>query len=314
MSATARNSVQATLAERWNGRRWTIQRTPSPLYSPPPTGEGALGPALSDVSCPSRRFCVAVGNNGTYDLRSTLIERWSGSAWSIQLAPRVGPLAAVSCTSRTACTAVGTDNRVIRWNGAAWSVQRTPNSSFILKDVSCTSATACVAVGGDSYNNQDEFWDGTTWSVKPIPSPGGASDFLVGVACASKRACMAVGSVDTDYSGDVVTEAERWNGRRWSAQKTEDLGLEPSLSSVSCTRPASCVAVGATETEFQGPSAGLLERFNGIRWTAQPIPPRGGAGGASLADVACLPRSGCIAVGSATDGSSAMRPMAGRYF
>src|SRR6202035_4611038 len=90
-----------------------------------------------------------------------LVERWNGTAWSVQASPagRGGSLAGVSCTSATACTAVGTTTNAAgltaglaeQWNGLSWRnvpTPQIPNSPYaVLSAVSCSSATACTAVG-----------------------------------------------------------------------------------------------------------------------------------------------------------------------
>jgi hypothetical protein len=91
-----------TLAENWNGHRWTIAPTPTP----------AAGGQLSDVSCTSAQSCTAVGNvfltNGA---TLTLVETWNGSHWSAQagrvLAGFDSGLSGVSCPAPGTCTAVG---------------------------------------------------------------------------------------------------------------------------------------------------------------------------------------------------------------
>jgi hypothetical protein len=96
----------ATLVERWNGKRWTIVRSPNP--------RGFTFSQFSGISCASARSCVAAG---TYAIGSapgaTLIEQWNGSAWAIQ--PSANPrkaansaLTGVSCVEATRCLAVGT--------------------------------------------------------------------------------------------------------------------------------------------------------------------------------------------------------------
>jgi hypothetical protein len=123
---------------------------------------------------------------------------------------------------------------------------------------------------------------------------------------------MAVGTANTDSSGDTATEAERLIGHRWVAQQTPDRGPFPGLNGVSCTSPSACVAAGSTSSGIG--NSGLLERFNGRRWTAQvPSAPRG-AQESSLADIACLPRRGCIAVGQLEVGSGPMQPLVGTDF
>lgn len=79
----------------------------------------------------------------------------------------------MSCTSASACTAVGdysnSATRVTlaeRWNGTTWSIQHTPNppQGGILNGVSCPSASACTAVGGSSNSTTGvtlaEGWSG----------------------------------------------------------------------------------------------------------------------------------------------------------
>jgi hypothetical protein len=48
------------LAERWNGRRWTIQNPPAPMDS-----RARRGTSFSSVACTSRaEACTAIGNYG----------------------------------------------------------------------------------------------------------------------------------------------------------------------------------------------------------------------------------------------------------
>ena len=98
---------------------------------------------LADVSCLSSTSCFAVGYYATsllstapLDLK-TLVERWNGSTWTIQPSPGAtgqayNALLGVSCTSVSACTAVGSFTNTLlgspsplaeRWNGTEWSVQ-----------------------------------------------------------------------------------------------------------------------------------------------------------------------------------------------
>jgi hypothetical protein len=96
--------VALTLAEAWNGTKWAIKKTPNP------SGDAAY---LDGVSCSSANSCIAVGYyiNGA-DAIVTLAEAWNGTKWAIQSTPNPNLAAGsylngVSCTSATACTAVG---------------------------------------------------------------------------------------------------------------------------------------------------------------------------------------------------------------
>jgi hypothetical protein len=82
---TDRAGTFVTLAERWNGRRWTIQAIPNPAGANP---TGAQDSGLNGVSCASAQACVAVGSR--YDragTQVTLAERWNGQRWTIQSTP-----------------------------------------------------------------------------------------------------------------------------------------------------------------------------------------------------------------------------------
>lgn len=151
------SSVQVTLAEHWNGTAWSIESTPNPT--------GATASSLSAVSCPpSSSDCSAVGLSDNTSGHSTPVAmRWNGTAWSIQTTPAPSgatssSFGGVSCTSASACTAVGTDSGnsgivtlAESWNGTAWSVDSTANpvaaSNNKLSAVSCTGSAACEAAG-----------------------------------------------------------------------------------------------------------------------------------------------------------------------
>jgi hypothetical protein len=236
-SATACTAVGSygglTVAEAWNGTKWSVEPTANPA--------GSKSSSLAGVSCTSATACTAVGSYDTgANTEVTLAEAWNGTKWSVE--PTANPtrshrssLSAVSCTSATACTAVGSYDTsdgtfatlAEAWNGTKWSVEATPNpqpskgahiSVLSLSGISCTSAAACTAVGGFDNNVGNEWtlaeaWNGKTWAIEPTPTPSRAqySD-LMGVSCTSGMVCTAVG--DYYNSGDIeVTLAEAWNGK-----------------------------------------------------------------------------------------------------
>jgi hypothetical protein len=141
------------LTEVWNGTSWQI--------GSPNLRVNTDNPLHISVSCASATACMATwGSFG-----EALSRWWNGSKWT---APAfVGPkprsqvtsIYGVSCTSKTACTAVGSFNYssgsgllVQNWNGTKWSVTPAPNPAAgigTFNAVSCTSATVCTAVGGD---------------------------------------------------------------------------------------------------------------------------------------------------------------------
>jgi hypothetical protein len=172
-------------------------------------------------------------------------------------------LSSVSCTSATACSAVGTywtlgANVTLAeaWNGTKWAVQATPNPAGALNTyldaVSCSSATACAAVGNyvvsnPFYQGLAELWNETDWTIErtPSPTPGASEISLDAVACYSNNFCIAVESYQ-NRSGIELTLAEKWNGEKCVVQSTPNPKREEvsSLTGISCTSATSCIAVG----------------------------------------------------------------------
>lgn len=238
-------------------------------------------------------------------------------SWTVQPTPDPGLIYSllndVSCTSATACTAVGTYSNASetivtlaeRWDGVAWSVQSTPNPEAIsstLTSVSCSSATTCMAVGSgaDASNQLNVFaerWNETGWAAVPVPVPVGAtSPYLNRVSCSSAIACTAVGGYRTLSDANVVMVV-RWNGKAWTSQATPNLsGTSPYLSAVSCTSATSCVAVGHY-VDAADAQATLAEQWDGAVWTVQPTPNPPLPSGPTLVDVSCVSPTSCTAVG-----------------
>ena len=202
------SGATAPFAEWWGGSGWTV-------LDPPPNASSFGVTELNGVSCASPTSCVAVGASPVPEGdRSTVAEVWDGTAWTVQktstpTTEQEGPsgtLSAISCTSATACTAVGTANAMgvtlaEAWNGARWTIQATPPTpGGGLNDVSCSSATSCIAVGSGTRRRTGEqvrlteAWNGANWTGLTLPVPAGAQQSqLDGVSCPTASACFAVG-------------------------------------------------------------------------------------------------------------------------
>ena len=286
------------LTERWTGSRWVIEPARLPA--------GAVDGGFNDVSCTSGRRCTAVG---AYDLRDgrtdTLAERWTGSRWSVQRTQNqpgvVGSLLnSVSCTSPSACTAVGEYGLphngppfalIERWNGSRWSLQPTLDGGGFrgfLTGVSCPASKLCTAVGGDTRGHMRiERWHGAGWTRQRTPM---GSAFLSSVSCVSANACTAVGTGGAGAAAAPL--AEGWNGVRWSSENARVDGDD--FTSVSCTSARACTVVG----DAGGGSQTLAAGWNGSRWSVQPTPATPGTQtNYTLFDVSCVLPSVCVAVG-----------------
>lgn len=303
----------ATLAERWNGARWTREPTPDL----PDAGFGTLG----SVSCATSTSCVAVVSVSAR-VPSPVSERWNGSSWSVQRlskpAGEVSSVIGVSCPEVNACVAVGGSGFALpsglfelfatvaeRWSGSSWTLEKTANATGTAKAslsaLSCAGAAWCDAVGSfrtapaGTHGLWADGWDGSKWVLQTVPTPfGSKSSELAGISCTSPSACTAVGQWISS-AGAKHPLAVHWNGHHWTlATVPAPAGaIGPSLGGVSCTGAHACMAVGDYTT-----SAGektLAERWDGKAWSVVSTPDPAGASPSSLAAVSCP--NDCWAVG-----------------
>ena len=320
----------ATLAEHWDGTRWTIQATPNPAGPP-----GAAQATLNGVSCASSASCTAVGDYYTTSGYQPLAEHWDGTRWTIQTVPipagaEGGDLGSVSCASPGSCTAVGYYSKTggenlplaEHWNGTSWAVQAVPvpSGGGELLGVSCPTDLDCIAVG-ESFgltNVLAERWTGSRWIAQTIPRPAGTNMALLSVSCKAPERCIAVGDETTrSGSGTITTGAivERSTGTTWTIQ-TDAAPPGTALSGVSCASAQSCTAVGEDGLNAGPPpipTYSLAEHWNGNSWALQTVPEPANTYGAALSAVWCLSTLDCTAVGSFGRGLPRANPLANHY-
>src|SRR6266581_4919074 len=131
------------LIERWDGSTWAILIAPQPSEQVDPA---QIDDRLISVSCASRSLCFSVGWHrwtppGTIHSQ-TLVERWSGTSWTIVRSPNGSPspgvnngLEAVACPNTSRCLAIGHydgpdgffQTLAEQSNGASWSIVPSAN-------------------------------------------------------------------------------------------------------------------------------------------------------------------------------------------
>jgi hypothetical protein len=259
---------------------------------------GSSGAVLDGVSCSGEAACTAVGSykgpEGTYH---PLVERWNGSAWSLQSAPAPAEGTAQNAMLSVTCISVGcmtvgeaAGKPVAEtWFGGAWALSPAPKlpagaKGGRLSSVSCNSTT-CVAVGSSNEGVGTEralaeAWSGSAWSLQSAVSPAEAKGFveLTGVSCAGPSACTATGYYAPAVTGNTPTElktlAEAWNGTSWTIQSSPNAPGQRynALADVSCTAAGACTTVGQDAAAAIGSEPeSLAERWNGSAWSTQPL-------------------------------------------
>jgi hypothetical protein len=323
-------SLTEAWGEVWNGTSWTSKfpRLPG----------GATFSFFSGVSCPSATGCMAVGqyvNGSGTDL--PLAAFYTGSGWTIE--PTQIPSGAahsqlngVSCTSATACTAVGSygNNTTNRneplaevWDGNSWTVQQTPVPSGAdgssLEGVSCASVSACVAVGDVTFgvgvfDTFAERWNGISWFKEFPVNRSNTFNQLQGVSCTSASSCLAVGNYSDPASHNGMTLGELSPGiASWTPQSTPSPGTTNSyLDGVSCTSNGGCLAVGGFD-DIRGTQVPLVDSYDGFNWSFVQPPSPTGAAFVRLTGVSCSATTACMAVGFSKNAAGRVFPLAERF-
>lgn len=262
----------ADLAEQWDGTRWRIIESRSPL------GTGGL---LNDVNCRNPYGCVAVGEyaTGSGAIRD-LAELRTARGWRVmRLQAPTGAqetaLYAISC-SNGYCMAAGsyidasghTRTLAYTWTGSAWTLTSPGYSAQLntaLYGVSCPAVAECMAVGSASSGLRrqpfTELWMNGHWM--PVPS-GEADGTLSAVSCPGDAHCLAVGSA----AGKPLITA--WSGVRWRELRSARARGRSAgaLYHLSChTESVRCFAVGAwLAPGTNSAPATLAEEWNGRSW------------------------------------------------
>ncbi|MGA9875742.1 MAG: hypothetical protein WBQ21_08030 [Solirubrobacteraceae bacterium] len=266
---------------------------------------------LASVACTGPGSCIAVGTfTDSGGLLQPMVATETKGVWG-----RASEIAVPSDANATTADGVGLDS------------------------VACTSQGNCVAVGAYDDNSPGQqpmvaveaggLWSQASKLTLPSNADTNSGDqdaALDSVACTGPGSCVAVGSyADTTGSQQamVATEASGvWSqaseltlpvGALESSEDfgecgNENCGQYAVLSSVACTGPGSCVAVGSYADATGGQQAMVASETSGIWGQASKLKPppgaktSGGNPGENLAlglhSVTCtINLGGCVAVG-----------------
>jgi hypothetical protein len=288
----------------------------SPAGAATSAGHSRAGPRLQDIlygvaaASPSRAWAV-----GAYGNVQTLIMQWNGTAWQRRAIPGTsgGALHGVTALSPSSAWTVGFSGGtprtlVARWNGTSWTRQASPSppgrDSFLYA-VAAVSAKTAWAVGRTckpaslSCQTLIEYWNGTSWTRQPSPTPAG--DFLgfSGVAAVSASNAWAVG---WGYSTSHGTQPliEHWDGTSWKllviGNPCGKPGVFCDLLGVSAVSASDVWAVG--DVGKTGALRTLIEHWNGTSWVRQMSPNGAYQEDDSLSGVAAVSPSDAWALGS----------------
>jgi hypothetical protein len=210
-----------SIIEHWDGHSLSIVR------SPPQTN--LVNGALVAVSADGPKDAWAVGSGGPGGIINPVIEHWDGSTWSSVPSPPVDPrysvLEDVAAISPNDAWAVGRSwdqSLILHWDGESWKVVPSPQvraprlmgvAALAPDDVWAAGATYKDVNGEGPTYELLEHWDGTRWSLVPIPASR-STGFLGDISIAGASDIWL--HAGPDYSKQSTKETLlHYDGRAW---------------------------------------------------------------------------------------------------
>jgi hypothetical protein len=253
-------------------------------------------------------------------------EQWSGTAWhnqdlSVGDSESSG-LAGVACPVIHACTAVGqwqdsvtnAYRTLVQGYSLSWQdqgLQQNGTISSSLSGITCVQFCEITGTYTDSNGNVQgsiQYGNAAGWAFLQTTSLSYSS--FSGIWCPptpTPAGCVAVGQ-----TRGPKPLAEAWNTNAFAQQPTPlpPTATDGALSSVSCSSPSNCLAVGFYDVSDA--EHALAEAWNGTSWQVADAPEPAGSTYTMLNGVSCTAGS-CIAVGNYGDSMGNQQPLAEVY-
>jgi hypothetical protein len=297
----------------------TAVPTPNPGTSNSIDGVVALSPTevwgIGNASSPTYNGCHG----------RTLTTRFTGTVFAEVPSTPTAICAAINGVAGSSTSdiwAVGSTNsardpHLRHWNGSTWTVD--PGAAIALppsggRRLRTTSLNAVAAIRSNdvwavgkamfadsSRNALVEHWNGTAWSLVPVPTPAGSELNAVGGTGPSD--VWAVGSGGAAGSATQSTLVLHWNGTKWSTVSSPNANALNVLRGVTAISPTDVWAVGdSIKSPFDGVSvySPLVLHWNGSAWSSVAVP-KVGKGSNSLAAIAARSANDVWAVGFSDD-------------
>jgi hypothetical protein len=329
-SNAAPNGLDAkAVIDHWNGSAWSQDAAPSTGYSTN---------TLAAVSASSTSDAWAVGyseqSRGTFH---PLGLHWNGTSWSVStaLATALGGQLAVGVAdiSPAGAYAVGGHlgsahtGLVAQWNGSTWTKLTVPlpDNNNMLSDLDAISAdsasdvwitgTYLFEVNSSDYSEEDYslHWNGSTWTIVPMPlNPGTNPDVGYAINALKANSPTDVWAVGDEYNlttNSSSTLIEHYNGTAWSIVTSPSPGTGADLTGVTTSNASDDVwAVGDYTPAGSSVAQTLTLNWNGTTWNTV-ASPDGSTGASVLLSVATTPGASIVQAVGFTGSSQAYNPL-----
>lgn len=221
-------ALTATLAEHWDGSRWSIVHTPA-ISEPLVQLNSVAAVDSNDV------WAAGYSDNPSCICGKTVIEHWNGTAWTRVASPSPGVadyLTSIAVVSATDIWAAGREwisqstfvPLLLHFDGTSWTpflqTKLHFGELFSLFAVTTDDIWAVGTIGsGGSGNALALHWDGVSWTSASFPANSNGFVVLSSASGVASNDVWAVGSHDfTDTFGNFTEHAVsfHWDGSQWN--------------------------------------------------------------------------------------------------
>ncbi len=277
----------ASIATSDGGASWTLLEAPAGILD------------ITAVTCRPDRRCVAVGT--TPEGSTALVATSPTSGWMERgsLPAGISGATAISCTDDRTCWVTGRSPidadhvkgvvAVSADGGTTWALEVVPTGLGSLNDVSCLPGPT---TGSGALPTPSGPITAPPITAPPITITTTAPAPIIGVAGAR---CVVVGTsatvLNSARAGHGVLLTTDNGGATWSTRPVPETAA--ALTGISCTRLATCVAVGNTVASVPAAGVIVVSGSAGGPWRSAPSV----TGPLPLSSVNCVSVSSCVAVG-----------------
>jgi hypothetical protein len=267
------------LMEHFDGHAWTI------VPAPAGTGTGFFG-------------MTAISATDIYALSYTSTLHWNGQRWGVVTDLGGYTLTAIAHGHGGALMAIGFHGpggptAVLTHTASGWVPLSTPlpplPASHRTCDVTVAIAKITLLTPSDAWVSgattdaashatcpYAAHWDGSHWTVPPVPdNPGHPGAGLGAISARGPNEVWAIGSTTTftgpdDRFTSVNGYAVRWNGTSW--RTLCNFGCGPDWSDIDATGSAVWVAGNTVFPQDPFTSVRMeIDRWSGNGWVPQPV-------------------------------------------
>jgi hypothetical protein len=169
-----------------------------------------------------------------------------------------------------------------RWDGTAWTIVPTAKLGAVtsLFGVAAVDPSHAWAVGTRGQGHGKplvEQFDGVSWTIASVQTPGLGDSALTGVAAVSDDDAWSVGYRSRRTTGNPEALVEHSSGTDWTIVGTPRVPHSDytQLSSVSAVSSTDVWAVGISQQHPRRGPRPLVEHWDGTSWSIVPTPDPG---------------------------------------